>query len=186
VNSLPRTSAVLLALLMAAPALPLVAADPASIVPAPPELGHVRPGDQCLSLAIGADVVAAANALAAGQTNYFALDRSAPALCGPTGRIEQWQTIVATADSILENYRNLSTEIQRQADSRLDATVPDGACPRGDNLSAAAPAANGVTCSATRPQVTLLQDHFNGQRVGGFGNWSVVTHGAEAAAWHST
>lgn len=204
VAQFPRTAAIAATLIMVLPIFPMAVADPATeLVPRAPELGHVKPGDQCVQLGNAqTEALAAANALAAGNTAYFAYDRNVPALCGTNNApIQQWKDAIRQLDAILDNYRNVSLLIQKQADERVRYTYPEGPCQPGDNLTRPPTAGDtstppynssnpradrGELCGVLRPSFTLINDRFDGRRLGGFGEWTVVTERGEEPAWQLT
>ncbi|HWH09126.1 MAG TPA: hypothetical protein VNX21_07990, partial [Candidatus Thermoplasmatota archaeon] len=131
----------------------------------------------CVGLAVAPEVLAR---LQDPRGFGFREKEGVPSLCSLDGRpMEDWQSLVRQLDALLENYRNVTAELERQYEQRLEYAVPDGPCVPGDVPGAVAPYA----CPLVRPQVTLLSDRFDGRRLGGFGEWTVVTDGNAQPAW---
>lgn len=188
---------------MVGPLTPLTSAQDhvTKVLPDLPKLGQARPTDTCLQLGdVEVSALAAVTTIQNEGTGYFAYDRGVPAICAINGQpLQQWKDLVTYANSVLDAYRTQAAFIQNQADGRLEYTYPDGPCQSGDNLtrqpadgglgspgsSNASRADSGLTCAATRPQFTILDDKFDGRRVGGFGSWSAVTEHGEAPGFRT-
>ena len=183
-NAMNRTRALalVLAVLQLAPVLPVAAATHLS-PPLPqglPRLPEAEPTSQCIGLQLAPEVLARVQD--AGSIG-FREKEGVPSLCSLDGRpMEEWVAAVRQLDAFLDNYRNLTNELERQYEERLEYAVPQGPCTPGDELTSGVPYA----CPLLRPQVTLLSDRFDGRRLGGFGEWTVVTDGNAAPAWRQS
>ena len=174
-----RVLAVVLALLQVAPLLPV--ADASHLAPPLPDglptLPHAEPTSQCIGLAVPIQVLARLQ-----DPNGFGFreKEGVPSLCSLDGQpMQPWADAIRALDQLLDNYRNVTNELERQYEQRLEYAVPQGPCVEGDAVGGAAPYA----CPLMRPQVTLLADRFDGRRLGGFGDWTVVTDGDAEPAW---
>lgn len=187
-----RAVAIALALLTLTPVIPTgVAEHTQDLVPGVPTLPHATATEQCLDVYLSQEILAGVNEALAGDTSRFAItDRGVPAICDASGRpIDQWRFLVVQADLVLDGFRNASADLQRQHEIRLEHTLPGGNKKECHALSATSQLAadsSGVgdgkgaeadplACDILRPQFTLLDDRFNGRRVGGFGDWQVIT-----------
>lgn len=159
----PKILAAFLVLLMLGPIVPMGAATHTDVVPDVPALPHARPSDQCLPMGLDENLLARANQLASGDPSFFLTDKSVPAVCVNGGPLQEYQMLIREADRQLDILRNVSREIQRQVDQRVEATLPESGYP--DDL--------------VKPTTVLLSDKFDGRRVGGFGDWTVVTEKGE-------
>lgn len=164
----PQTLAALLVLLMLGPIVPTAAATHSqSLVPDLPALPHARPSDQCVPMGVNEDILARVNQLAAGDPSFFLTDKQVPAVCVSGGPVQEIQALIREADRQFDILRNVSREIQRQADQRVEATLPESDYPE----------------DLIKPTTVLLSDEFDGRRVGGFGDWTVVTQKGEPEAF---
>ena len=164
----PKPLAVLLTLLMLAPGLPTsLAGHTDDAAPDVPVLPHVEPTKECLPMGLDADVLARVNELQRGDASWFYDDRGVPSVCVFGQPLREYQMLIREADRQLQLLRNLTWEVQRQVDQRVEATLPEG----------------DLEGSLVNPQVTLLSHRFDGRRVGGFGDWKVVTEGGEEPGW---
>lgn len=173
-----------------------VATHTNDLAPDLPALPHAYPEQECVQMpSIDESILADLNERFSGEDGPFALDdQGVPALCAEGLRVNEWEQLIRDADATLETFRNLTRDIQRQYDARLEHTLPGGSreeCIKLENTrhdaNTETPAAPGIACDLVRPQFTLLSEHFDGRRVGGFGEWQVfVDGGGESGFRNST
>lgn len=189
-----RALAVALALLTLAPAVPVVAAEHTAELPRLPILPHAEPGEECVELpSLQAELLAALNELQQGDTSRFALtDQEVPALCDTNNMpITAFTEFVRQADITLGQLRNVTALAQSQLDLRLEHTLPGGSrreCEAGEvdvypdaGLTTPGAEAPRLACDVLTPQFTIMDERFDGRRVGGFGEWQVFdAEGAES------
>ncbi|HEX2021285.1 MAG TPA: hypothetical protein VHH36_01120, partial [Candidatus Thermoplasmatota archaeon] len=182
-----RALALVLSALTLLPAFPPAEASHTdAIVPTIPTLPHASPGDTCVGLGVAPEILAELNQVVTGG-GFRLGDRDVPVLCGLDGQqVAAYAELVRQADAILENFRNVTREAQRQADERLEYTLPGGNRDRclllQETADGQVPEQDRVACSLLAPQVTLLRDDLDGRRTGGFGPWTVVTERGEEPA----
>ncbi|MEA3199699.1 MAG: hypothetical protein QOE90_1127 [Thermoplasmata archaeon] len=156
----PKTAALLVTLLMAMPVSGVAGAQSLPDVPRIPSLPLPGPHDHCVQSELTQPQLLADLNAALGGDLYFADDHGAPVLCGADNQpLAQYATLMAEGKGVIEQYNATAALLQRQADERDRATLPQG--------------------DIIYPTFPLLKDDFNGHRVGGVGAWSVVTEHGE-------
>lgn len=154
--------------LMLASSMPASSAhhiDPA--VPDVPVLPRIYPKQSCIPVGLDAAILARVNQLQAGDPAFYQSDVGVPSLCVNGGPVDVYQNTILQADALLGYVRNVSAEVQRQVNWRLENALPESEYPN----------------DLVEPRTILLNDSFDGYRVGGFGDWSVVTEKGEDPLW---
>lgn len=165
----PKTAAILLTLLMAAPLSPL--ADAQLTLPQipvlPGSLPTPGPGARCVdTLLTDQAAMAEANRLAGSPGTYFADHGGRFVVCDTNEQaLVAYSLLENNAKLVFDNYTATLALLQHQADERANATFPGG--------------------DLLQPEITLLADDFQGHRKAGVGEWSVVTDHGEPAAWRT-
>lgn len=164
----PKILAIAFTLLMLGPLVPLTAAThTGEIVPDVPVLPRARPGDSCISTTVPVEILAEVNRLQGGDPSFFTSDKNVPLLCVGGAPVSEYASLIRAADRELELLRSYTRQVQRQADLRVEATLPENAGPG----------------ELVEPRSVVLSDIFDGRRTGGFGEWNVVTQKGEPAAF---